>query len=482
MKKIFKSLLLCMTAVILITQPCMVSAEEIKTEVPNTEKIVQSVTSIANKLEILARYDEVNEKSLYKAAVVELIKQNPELYEPILDAMLSSIDENSAYYNENETKQLMDTLTDEVTGIGVTVLMNNGNIIVSQPIPNSPAEKAGIRAGDIIIGADDVDLKGLDFDMALDYIRGPVGTTVNVRVLRSGISEPLIFSIVRERVVSNPVEYEVIEEEGKKIARIIFYSFTDKSYEHFKEALERADKDGIKNIIIDLRNNGGGYLDQAVMIADLFLGDGKIITVEDHKIEILNQVYTASGNETDYDVVILVNGMSASSSEVLTAALSENGVARVIGERTFGKGTVQTIADTQMGGVIKYTSAYYLTPNGNNIHGIGIVPDAEVINGTKPIDMSEFSMFSLNKKYTVGDVGEEVKNAKKMLECLGFFIGEINDIYDENLKIAVNTYQQYRGLYPYGVLDITTQLNLYETMREVEVEVDDQLRAAIDAF
>ncbi len=484
MKKILNSLLTWIMIATFTFQLCPVAAEETEAAAASVdgEMLANSITAIANKLEILARYDEVDGESLYKAALVEIIKQNPELYEPVLDAMLTSIDENSAYYNENETKKLMDTLSDEVTGIGVNVLMNDGNIIVSQPIPGSPAEKAGIKAGDIIIAADGVDLRGLDFDMALDYIRGPIGTEVKVTIVRSGVSETLTFSIIRDLVVSSPVEYELIEQDNKKIAKITLYSFTDTAFEHFEEALKNADSDGTKNIIIDLRNNGGGYLDQAVKIADLFLPEGKIITTEDYKLDIFNRVYTASGKETDYDVVILINGMSASASEVLTAALRENGMARVIGEKSFGKGTVQTIADTSMGGVIKYTSAYYLTPEGNNIHKIGITPDAEVINSFKAVDMSEFSMFSLAKKYMLGDTGEEVENAKRMLEYLGLFVGEINDIYDENLKIAVNTYQQYKGLYPYGVLDITTQLNLYETLRETEVEVDDQLQAAIDAF
>lgn len=484
MNKIFKGMLSWLIVVLMTVQICPVLAEqtEMAEETIDNSVYANSVTAIANKLEILARYEEVDKESLLKAALVELIKENPELYEPVLDAMLASIDENSAYYNENETKKLMDTLSDEVTGIGVNVLMNDGSIIVSQPIPGSPAEKAGIKAGDIIVAADDVDLRGLDFDMALDYIRGPIGSSVNVKIVRSGVKDPLVFSIVRDLVVSSPVEYELIEQDSKKIAKITLYSFTDTAFEHFEEALKNADSDGTKNIIIDLRNNGGGYLDQAVKIADLFLPEGKIITTEDHKLDILNSVYTAKGKETDYDVVILINGMSASASEVLTAALSENGMARVIGERSFGKGTVQTIAETGLGGVIKYTSAYYLTPEGNNIHKVGITPDAVVTNSFKPVDMSEFSMFTLAKKYMVGDTGEDVKNAKRMLEYLGLFVGEINDIYDENLKIAVNNYQQYKGLYPYGVLDITTQLNLYETLRETEVEVDDQLQAAIDAF
>ena len=280
MKKTFKILSICLLIAILSFSLGTVMAEEAETteEIVENSELADSLTAIASKLEILVRYDEVDKESLYESALVEIIKNNPELYETALDAMLSSIDENSAYYNENETKQLMDTLTDEVNGIGVNVLMNDGSIIVSQPIPGSPAEKAGIRAGDIIIGANDIDLRGLDFDMALDYIRGPVGTKVDVKIIRSGIDEVLTFSIVRELVVSSPIEYELIEQDEKKIAKITVYSFTDTSFEHFKEALEKADSDGTKNIIIDLRNNGGGYLSQALQIADLFLPEGKIIT------------------------------------------------------------------------------------------------------------------------------------------------------------------------------------------------------------
>ncbi len=454
--------------------------DKAKTEEPLT--LSEKIEKYVNNLTILSGYPDVSKESLYKAAFESVFKDNPELYETVMKAMLSSIDENSVYYNAEEAKRFLQDLNDEVTGIGVNVFFSDGSIIVSEPIPGSPAEKAGVRAGDIIIGADDVDLRGMDFDPALEYVRGPVGTWVKVKIIRSGIPEPLSFTIKREKVVSNPVDYEIIENEDKKIGKIRIYSFTQNVAENFKAALNEISNKGIKNIIIDVRDNGGGYLDQAIDIADLFLEKGALITTEEHKMSILNKVYKASGNGKKYNTVILINGMSASASEVLTAALCENEVAKSVGEKSFGKGTVQSVSQLADGSIIKFTSAYYLTPLGNNIHKSGITPDVKVENSEKLVDMSNFEAFALSKTYKPGDKGKEVELAKRMLKELGIYIGEVNETYDDNLKIAVNTYQKIKGLFPYGVLDITTQMNLYDTLRTSKVEVDDQLQRAIDLF
>lgn len=473
MKKI-KGILSLFLVLALTFSACTVFAEE--------SGLMENIESIAENIEVFSRYENVDREFLYRNALAEVIEKNPELYESVLKAMLSSIDENSAYFNEAESKKLVDSLNDEISGIGVNVISNNGSIIVTQPIPNSPAEKAGIKAGDIIIGADGTDLRGMEFDTALEYIRGPIGTKVEVKVIRSGAKEPLIFPVVRNEVASSPLDYEIVEENGKKMVIITLYSFTDTSYESFKEVLKKADAEKINNVIIDLRNNGGGYLRQAADIANLFLPKGAVITREDHKIDMFDKEYRASGQGKSYKVAVLINGMSASAAEVLTAALSENGVAKVYGEKSFGKGTVQTIVEVPQNSMMKYTTAFYTTPLGNNIHGVGIHPDVEIKNSTKPMDMTEFDFFTLKQVYRIGDKGAEIENAKKMLDRFGIFVGEINDIYDENLKIAVTTYQSVQGLYPYGVLDITTQHNLYEALRNSKVEVDDQLEAAKKMF
>ena len=442
----------------------------------------KQIEKMINNLTVLSRYNEVTRESLYKTAFETVFKDNPELYEPVMKAILQSIDENSTYFNKEEAEKFMQELNDEVTGIGVNVFANGSSIIVSEPIPGSPAEKAGIKAGDIIIGADEFDFSKMEYEAALDKIRGIEGTTVKIKIKRSGISEPLSFLIKREKVVLNPIELEIIEKEDKKIGKIRIFSFTNTVYQAFEKALFELDQKGIKNVIIDVRDNGGGYLDQAVKIADLFLPKDALITTEEHKMAILNKKYTATGKGKNYNVVILINGMSASASEVLTAALVDNGVAKAVGETTFGKGTVQTMGMTPDGGIIKYTSAFYLTPKGENIHKAGIAPTAFVENSFKPVDMSEFDFFSLSKTYRFGDKGKEVELAKRMLKTLGIFVGEVNELYDENLKIAVNTYQKLDGLFPYGVLDITTQMNLYEKLKSSKVEQDDQLQTAIDLF
>ena len=287
----------------------------------------------------------------------------------------------------------------------------------------------------------------------------------------------------REKIVTSPVEYEETEFSGKKIARIQIFSFTENCYTYFKEALSKADENGIKNIIIDLRNNGGGYLTSALQIADEFLPEGKIMTVEDHRIDLLDVTYESTGADTDYNIVILINGMSASASELLSAALKENEKATIIGEKSFGKGTVQTLMPLKDGGVIKFTTAYYLTPSGKNINKVGINPDMTVENSFKNIDMSQFKEFNYRQSYKLGDRSDQIQITKEMLSYLGIFVGEINDEFDENLKAAVYTFQEMReNLYPYGVLDKTTQLSLYTLLSELKEEVDDQLQAAYEIF
>ncbi|MBR2453330.1 MAG: S41 family peptidase [Clostridia bacterium] len=477
MKKIAKNFTAICLSCMLVLSCVPISAQEEKT--PTYAEIIEST---AQNISVFGRYDSLFEDDLYVKVLEELIGDDHALYEKAMRTMVESVDENSAYYTKEEAKALMEDLGEEIVGIGVNILSDNGNLIVSSPIPDSPAERAGIKSGDIIIGADNIDLRDVEFETAVNYIRGQEGTTVKIKVLRSGFSDPIVFSVVRETVVAPATDLEILEEEGKKVAKISIYSFTENVAKEFEEIMKEVDEKGIKNIVIDLRNNGGGYLDQAVLIADMFLEDGQMITTEDHKMDVLDKVYVATGKKTDYNIAVLTNGMSASASEVLTAALKENGAARVIGEKTYGKGTVQSLRALSDGAMIKFTVAYYLTPLGSNIHKMGIMPDVQVKNSSKPVDMSKYDFFKLNKVYKVGDKGEEVRQAKEMLELLGLFVGEINDVYDENLKIAVNNFQQAKKLFPYGVLDITTQMNLYDTVRTAEVENDDQLAAALRGF
>lgn len=482
MKRISKIMTAWFLTLIMVCSCVTVSAEEAVDTQEQEYKYSDYVKSIAKQIALMGRYNNLVENNLYLAAINAVLEENPELYDIAVKAMLEQVDENSMYYNEEEAKAFMESLDDEVVGIGVTVLNRDGYIMVSQPIPGSPAHKAGIKAGDIILRANGVSLEDMPLDEAVEYIRGKEGTAVTIDVQRSGMEGTIPFEIIREKVMSPSLDFELIEKDDKKIAKVTIYSFTENVAVQFKEALDKADAAGTKNLIIDLRDNGGGYLSQAVAIADMLLPAGKIITTEDHKLDVLDMKYESTGIGKKYEIVVLINEMSASASEVLTAALVENEAAIAIGTTSFGKGTVQSVYNTPKNGVMKFTVAYYLTPNGNNIHEKGITPHSVVENSSVPVDMSQFELFTYTKKYQLGDTGSEVENAKKMLEMLGIYIGEINDVYDENLKGAVAVFQEAMELYPYGVLDFSTQMNLYEKLKSMKIEVDDQLEAAIDAF
>ena len=219
------------------------------------------------------------------------------------------------------------------------------------------------------------------------------------------------------------------------------------------------------------------------MMADMLVPKGSLITTEDHKIPMLNVEYRAQMEDTmKFDTVVLVNENSASASEVLAAALSENESATLIGTKTYGKGTIQTVSDMKYGDSIKYTVGYYLTPLGNNINGIGITPDAVVENTTTPFEIEKYEKFTYSKVYNVGDEGSEVKTAKELLEVWGTYSGAVNEIYDEALFDAVKSFQSMTGLYPYGVLDLTTQRELYTRLQKSKVVHDDQLDAAFSYY
>ncbi len=482
MKRISKIMTAWILTLVMVCSCVTVWAEDAVDSEEQEYKYSDYVKSIAKQIALLGRYNNLVENNLYLAAINAVIEENPELYDVAVKAMLEQVDENSVYYNEEEAKAFLESLDDEVVGIGVTVLDRDGYIMVSQPIPGSPAHKAGIKSGDIIRSANGVSLEGMALDEAVEYIRGKEGTTVTIDVQRSGLEGTIPFEIIREKVMSPSLDFELIEKGDKKIAKITIYSFTENVAVQFKEALEKADEAGTKNLIIDLRDNGGGYLSQAVAIADMLLPAGKIITTEDHKLDVLDMKYETTGIGKEYEIIVLINEMSASASEVLTAALIENEAAIAVGTTSFGKGTVQAVYDTPQNGVMKFTVAYYLTPNGNNIHEKGITPHAVVENSEVPVDMSQFELFTYTNKYQPGDTGSEIENAKKMLEMLGIYIGEINDVYDENLKGAVAVFQEAMNLYPYGVLDFSTQMNLYEKLKSMKIEVDDQLEAAIESF
>lgn len=441
------------------------------------------IEDVIGYLSVYSRYDEVTQARMFREGLLKVVENNPELYGEVMKTVLESIDENSEYYNPEETKGFLENISGEIYGIGITFDMCAEGVNVVSVIPDTPAARCGLEVGDIIVSADDTELAGMKSEQAASYIKGAEGTAVRLGIKRKGEDGTIYVDAVREKIVGNSVSSRIYEKDSGKIMYIRVFGFVSNTAERFKAELDSAAAQGIDKIIIDLRDNGGGIFDQAIKMADYLVPKDSIITTEDHKMEILNVVYKATEEDAyKFDTAVLINENSASASEVLTAALSENGCAYVIGKRSYGKGTIQTIANLPYGDCMKYTVGYYLTPKGNNVNKVGIEPDLEIDNTYTPFEIEKYPKFSYMNVYDVESRGEEVKTAKELLQIWGAYKGEIDDVYDEDMSAAVYRFQAATGLYPYGVLDLTTQRELYTRMEKSKVMQDNQLDAAFDWF
>ena len=287
-------------------------------------------------------------------------------------------DPYSSYYSEEEYQSLMESTEGEYCGIGVMVSQNvyTGIVTVVKVFKDAPADIAGMLPGDIITAVEGMDISGMDLSLVVsDHIKGEEGTEVSLTVYRESVDDYVDLTMTR-RIVQNPtVEYEMLEE---KIGYISLSSFEDVSTAQFINAVDELEEQGMQGLIVDLRNNGGGVVSAAEGIADYLIPDGKdIVSFKGKGVE--DSTYVAKdGHQMDVPMVVLVNGESASASEVLTGALKDHKLATVVGTRTFGKGIAQGIFPLPDGSALKLTTAYYYVPSGDCIHKEGIEPDVFV--------------------------------------------------------------------------------------------------------
>ena len=284
-------------------------------------------------------------------------------------------DPYSTYYTAEEFESVQESSNGEYCGIGVQVSqnVNTGIITVIRVFKDSPADKAGMRPGDVITGVGDVDAAGMDLSILVsDYIKGEEGTEVTVTVFRESIEDSLDLTMTREIVENPTVEYDLLED---NVGYISISAFEEVTGDQFKTAADSLLGKGAKSLIIDLRNNGGGVVTASTDIADYLLPDGKTIVSFKGKGVDDSVKITEDGHQVDVPIILLVNGESASASEVLTGALKDNGWATVVGTKTFGKGIAQGIFDLPDGSALKLTTAYYYVPSGECIHEVGIEPD-----------------------------------------------------------------------------------------------------------
>ncbi len=298
-------------------------------------------------------------------------------------------DPYTVFFPPEENKNFKSDISGNFEGVGMEIGIKDGVLTVVAPIKNSPAERAGVRAGDRIIKIDGQNTNDLPVDKAVKLIRGNHGTTVKITFIREGSNEPLEKSIMRDVINIPTLETEI----KSNIFIIKLFSFTSQSPELFRVALRDFLQSGKNKLIIDLRGNPGGYLDAAWDIASWFLPAGKVVVTEDFGGKGENKVYRSKGYDVlnkffgkNYKVIVLVNNGSASAAEILAGALQEQGVAQVVGIKTFGKGSVQELIPITNETSLKVTIARWLTPAGHNLSHDGLDPDIEVKMSAKDID------------------------------------------------------------------------------------------------
>ncbi len=296
------------------------------------------------------------------------------LLENAIRGMLSGLDPHSAYLNPEEYKELRIGTTGQFGGLGIEVGMENGFIKVIAPIDDTPAQRAGIKAGDLIIRLDDKPVKGMTLQEAVKIMRGKPGTAITLTIVREGEDKPLKITITRAIIKIKSVKSRILEP-GYGYVRIT--SFQSRTGEQLHKAIADLKKEGaLKGLILDLRNNPGGVLNAAVAVSDAFLDQGKIVYT-DGRIEEAKMEFKATPGDVIEGVpmVVLINAGSASASEIVAGALQDHRRAIIMGQKSFGKGSVQTILPLSNGGAIKLTTARYYTPSGRSIQAEGIVPD-----------------------------------------------------------------------------------------------------------
>ncbi|MBQ1844707.1 MAG: PDZ domain-containing protein [Desulfovibrio sp.] len=330
------------------------------------------------KFEALRRFGQVLD--IVEHSYVKDVGQQ-DLVNGAIKGMLQGLDPHSTFMNAEEYKEMQETTSGEFFGIGIEISMENGQVTVVTPIEDTPAFKAGMQTGDVILAIDGQSTQELSLQEVVSRIRGPKGTAVELTVLHAREKKPVAMRIVRDAIPLISVKSKRLED-GYYWIRLT--RFSEKTTDELKDALAKAGREskaagGIKGIVLDLRSNPGGLLNQAVGVSDAFLSEGTIVSIKGRS-RVAARTYTAKPQDTDVHVpmVVLVNAGSASASEIVAGALRDQKRAVIVGERSFGKGSVQNIIPLADGSGLKLTVALYYTPNGSSIQAEGIVPDIEV--------------------------------------------------------------------------------------------------------
>ena len=355
--------------------------------------LIQSIMSSENNIyEKIDLFGEVLEK--INDEYVDEIDQSQSM-DAAINGLLQSLDPYSAYMTPESFESMQTETSGEFGGLGIEVGMEAGVVKVISPIDNTPASKAGLKAGDYIVKINDTQVQGKSLTEAVELMRGPIGSSIEITVRRRGEKKALIFNITREIIEVQSVKFELLE---NNIGYIRLTSFNENSSSQVKEKIEKLNNNKkLKGYILDLRNNPGGLLSQAIKISDFFLDNGEIVSTKSRQPSENRKWFAKKGDLTDgKTVLVLINYGSASAAEIVAGALKDHKRAIIVGENSYGKGSVQSIIPLKNKGAIRLTIAKYYLPSGKSISEVGVTPDIEVAEGSDDFKINSETDNQLN--------------------------------------------------------------------------------------
>ena len=484
MKRIFKTIISGMLCVAMLL-PMATMAQETTIATQEDMEALMKNKSCDYIFEI-ARYIDssyiigANYERLIQDAFRYMYVTGDTSFDGVVDQMFDGLDKYSDYMPPEEFQSFLTDLTGNLVGIGVIVTASRAGLLVHEVLPGSGAEKAGILRGDVIVAVNGKSILNMTMNDALNLIRGEKGTGVEIGFLRNLPETVHTVPVIRGSVSSSPIsEHKILE---GNIGYIRLDSFAENVAVYLDPILMDFDTQGVKNIVLDLRNNGGGSIDAANVLANRFLPEGRFVVLHT-KNEAENEEYFSHNKAVRYELAVLVNEKSASASELFSASVQDKKVGVVVGVPTYGKGVAQTVRSLRTGGGIRLTTALYITEGGQDVNANKVQPDIYAENKKTVFDEEAAGALSFSVFPKEGDKSEETRAMENRLYALGF-LEEADDVFDSETTHAVRWFQITQGHEAFT--GVPTFQTIFD-MNNIEydscmVEEDNQLRAAMDYF
>lgn len=397
-----------------------------------------------------------------------------DLIDGAIKGMFGALDKHSTYFTPEEYKGFTSNITGEFAGVGIYIENSDDYIRVISAIKDTPGFRAGILPGDLIVDVDGKDIKGYATEQAAVLMKGEAGTKVKIGIRREGVADIIFMDITREVIKINPVEYEILPD---NIGFIKITQFNGHVVENLNKAMAEFKAKHVKGLVIDVRNNPGGLLDEVIEVCQQLIPKGPIVSIKYKNKP--QETYSSTLAKAPYKIVMLVNEGSASASEIMAAAIKESNTGKLVGTKTYGKGTVQTVLTLTDGSGLKITIANYLTPKGFSLDGIGIMPDFEVQN-TAADAINEYAPINVGKSLKLKDVSLDVLALQQRLKALGYKVGSLDGVFGRGTLTIVQKFQADNKLKLDGSIDADDIKVLNAKFESLTGSKDAQLDKAVE--